>query len=321
VTLTILNSDPVMTDDFSQADSDRRLAYLAAMGITVWERRDPSALVVAADAPAPAPANANANANANADTLADASADAPADALAAPGEPLSQLEPTPEPVSEPVSETESQPPPGNTADAGSAHGSMEVSPAESDDVSQLGWEALRARVSACTRCPLHASRTQTVFGVGDRQASVLVVGEAPGSDEDRLGEPFVGPSGQLLDKMLQALGLSRETVYITNIVKSRPPDNRNPRPGEAAACLPYLHRQIALLQPKLILALGKVSAEYLLGSKRPLRELRTTVQHFGDGGIIPVVVSYHPAYLLRRPGAKAQAWHDLKTLRSLLERS
>jgi len=178
------------------------------------------------------------------------------------------------------------------------------------------WDALRSEIMSCTRCPLHATRTQGVVGVGYRQADWLVIGEAPGAEEDRRGEPFVGRAGQLLDAMLRAIGLSRDTnVYIANVLKSRPPGNRDPKPEEVAACLPYLMRQIALLQPRLILAVGRIAAQNLLSTDMPLGRLRGKVHHFGELNT-PLIVTYHPAYLLRTPGDKRKAWEDLKFARS-----
>ena len=179
------------------------------------------------------------------------------------------------------------------------------------------WHALQGEVIACTKCALHATRTQAVFGVGDQQAQWLVVGEAPGAEEDRRGEPFVGRAGQLLDAMLRAIGLARgENVYIANILKSRPPGNRDPRPEEVASCLPYLMQQIALLQPVIILAVGRIAAQNLLGTEAPLGRLRGRVHRFGELNT-PLVVTYHPAYLLRTPADKRKAWEDLKFARGV----
>lgn len=180
------------------------------------------------------------------------------------------------------------------------------------------WEALAKEVRDCTRCALHAGRRQTVFGVGNRSADLLVVGEAPGQEEDRRGEPFVGRAGQLLNSMLRAIGLQRETIYIANILKCRPPNNRDPRPEEALACTPYLNRQIALIEPRVILALGRISAQWLLQSDLPVGRLRGKIMELSTGAI-PLVVSYHPAYLLRSPAAKAKAWQDLCLVKSVLE--
>ena len=179
-----------------------------------------------------------------------------------------------------------------------------------EPIAALGWDGLQARVSACTKCELHAGRTQTVFGIGDRQARWLVVGEAPGAEEDRRGVPFVGRAGQLLDAMLRSVGLSREQVFIANILKCRPPKNRDPRPEEAASCEPYLERQIELLNPAIILAVGRIAAQNLLKIDTPVGRMRGRLYYYGDHAI-PVVVTYHPAYLLRSPGEKRKVWQDL----------
>ena len=191
----------------------------------------------------------------------------------------------------------------------------------SDDGSPVasGWDALRAQVLACNRCTLHTSRTQGVFGVGSRQAQWLVVGEAPGAEEDRRGEPFVGRAGHLLDAMLRAIGLNRQSnVYIANVLKSRPPGNRDPKPEEVAACLPYLLRQIELLRPRVMLAVGRIAAQNLLATDAPLGRLRGKVHHFGEFNT-PLIVTYHPAYLLRTPSDKRKAWEDLKFARSVFQ--
>ncbi|HFD81330.1 MAG TPA: uracil-DNA glycosylase [Gammaproteobacteria bacterium] len=184
-------------------------------------------------------------------------------------------------------------------------------PADVAGVETLDWEALQARVQSCTRCELHRSRTHTVFGVGDRQADWLVIGEAPGRDEDLQGEPFVGRAGQLLNAMLLAVGLRREQVYIANILKCRPPNNRDPRPEEVLACEPYLLRQIELIRPRLILAVGRIAAQNLLQTDTPIGKLRGRVHRFRDSGI-PLIATYHPAYLLRSPLEKRKAWQDLQ---------
>ena len=187
------------------------------------------------------------------------------------------------------------------------------------DPSALDWTGLQAAVADCEACGLCRTRRNTVFGVGDRQARWLVVGEAPGEHEDLQGEPFVGTAGQLLDNMLRALGLSRtatgeQAAYIANVLKCRPPSNRNPQPDEVLQCEPYLRRQVALLRPRIILALGRFAAQSLLqGSvpdvaQMPLGKLRGQVHRY-EG--VPVIVSYHPAYLLRTPQDKAKAWADL----------
>ena len=180
-----------------------------------------------------------------------------------------------------------------------------------------GWQQLRQEVLRCTRCPLHLTRTQGVFGVGPERCDWLVIGEAPGAEEDRRGEPFVGAAGQLLDAMLKAIGLDRTSnVYIANVLKSRPPGNRDPKPEEVAACLPFLERQIALLRPKIMLAVGRIAAQNLLGTDTPLGRLRGQVHRFGA---TPLVVTYHPAYLLRTPSDKRKAWEDLKFARSVYQ--
>jgi len=182
------------------------------------------------------------------------------------------------------------------------------------------WKVLQARVAGCTKCALHSSRTQTVFGVGNRQADWMIIGEAPGAEEDKHGEPFVGRAGQLLNAMLAALGLKRETVYIANILKCRPPDNRDPRPEEVTACEGYLQQQVALLKPRLILAVGGVAAKNLLKTDLAVGKLRGKRHEYGDTGI-PLVVTYHPAYLLRSPREKRKSWQDLKFARDILNGS
>ena len=183
-----------------------------------------------------------------------------------------------------------------------------------DGVATLGWPALREAVAACTACALCNGRRQTVFGVGSEQAHWMVVGEAPGEQEDLQGEPFVGKSGQLLDNMLNALGLTRgaaepaQQVYIANTLKCRPPGNRNPAPDELAQCEAFLIRQVQLLQPRIILAMGAFAVKSLLRSTEPVGKLRGRVHHYQG---VPLIVTYHPAYLLRNPADKARAWDDL----------
>jgi len=177
------------------------------------------------------------------------------------------------------------------------------------DIGSLGWAELKQQVRDCTACKLRPGCTQTVFGVGDEKADWLFVGEGPGADEDVQGEPFVGQAGKLLDNMLMAINLKRGTnVYIANIVKCRPPGNRNPEADEIATCLPYLQRQIELIQPRMIVALGKVASNALLGRDATLASLRGKLHELQG---IPLVVTYHPAYLLRSPTEKAKAWQDL----------
>ncbi len=176
-------------------------------------------------------------------------------------------------------------------------------------IAGMDWDALEADIRACTACALCRQRKQAVPGVGDRQADWMLVGEGPGVEEDRRGEPFVGPAGKLLDAMLAAIGLRRgEGVYIANAVKCRPPHNRTPEPDEIAACNPYLERQIQLVRPTLLIALGRPAAQALLGTDIKINAARGKM--FARAGI-PVVVTYHPAYLLRNPADKAKAWEDL----------
>ncbi len=205
-----------------------------------------------------------------------------------------------------------------------ARAAAPATPAASrEHVLAMDWPQLKACVKDCTRCVLHQRRTQTVFGVGDEKANWLFVGEGPGADEDAQGEPFVGQAGKLLDNMLKSIGLKRgEDVYIANVVKCRPPGNRNPEADEARACEPYLTRQIQLIQPKLIVALGKIAAVNLLARDVPVASLRNKVHEYQG---IPLIVMYHPAYLLRNLPDKAKAWEDLlfarRTMTTLLANS
>jgi len=182
------------------------------------------------------------------------------------------------------------------------------------EIAALDWPRLRDSVAACRACRLCEGRRQTVFGVGHEQAHCMIVGEAPGENEDLQGEPFVGAAGQLLDRMLQAIGLTRGSadparqVFICNTLKCRPPRNRNPEPDELALCSAYLRRQIELVQPRLLLAMGRFAVQALLDSSEPIGRLRGRVHRFGER---PLVVTYHPAYLLRNPADKARAWADL----------
>jgi DNA polymerase len=279
-------------------DRARRQAYLDAMGIQAWLPRDrlsgaqPDGGATAGPQSAP-------------DTQPSAAAAVggfPSDMLRAALRGEAPIRDASEPVATPPVTAERPP-------------SADRVPAAAD-LSTLDWPQLAERVAACTACGLHQARTQAVFGVGDQQARLLIIGEAPGADEDRLGEPFVGRAGQLLNAMLGAIGLRREQVYIANILKCRPPGNRNPAIEEVAACQGFLARQIALLQPQLILAVGAISAHNLLGSEESVGRLRGRLHRLPSG--IPVLVSYHPAYLLRRPEEKAKAWQDLQQVARLL---
>jgi uracil-DNA glycosylase len=221
---------------------------------------------------------------------------------AAPSKPAPRVEPAPERAA-PVA-----------ADTRSARGTDDTRSARDSEIAALDWQPLRERVAACRACRLCEGRTQTVFGVGHEQAHCMIVGEAPGENEDLQGEPFVGAAGQLLDRMLQAIGLTRasaeaaQQVFIANTLKCRPPRNRNPEPDELALCSAYLRRQIELVQPRLLLAMGRFAVQSLLDSSEPIGRLRGRVHRFGQR---PVVVTYHPAYLLRNPADKARAWADL----------
>ena len=188
-----------------------------------------------------------------------------------------------------------------------------------DDVGEspsgLDWDALRECVADCTRCELHQGRTQTVFGVGNPDATWMIIGEAPGAEEDRRGEPFVGRAGKLLDEMLRAIGQGRDQVFIANILKCRPPGNRDPKVDEAGACRSYLERQIELINPSIILAVGRIAAQNLLGTDSPVGRLRGRRHSLDE---VPLVVTYHPAYLLRSPSQKRKVWDDLCLARNIV---
>ena len=289
----------------------RQRAMLAEMGVRLWAPRAGNALDSEAAGARPASARGQSGIEAPAAPVAPAAAPAPAPARtrapapeAAPGSHAPLLVPRPE------------------------------------GVEAMDWRQLEAAVAGCRACALCATRTQTVFGVGARQADWMVVGEAPGETEDQRGEPFVGPAGQLLDAMLAAIGLSRQAgnamnniavgvdstrtcgqkdqetaskdqkkgVYIANLLKCRPPANRNPQPDEIAQCEPYLRRQVALVQPRIILAMGRFAVQSLLNTDEPIGRLRGRAHHYQG---VPVIVTYHPAYLLRAPHDKAKAWADL----------
>lgn len=292
----------------------RRVAMLQEMGITVWTQ-DHGGSVAAIDAAADADADADA-ALADPDSTGTASR-----AAAVPKRAVAEPEPEPLRWAAPA-------PPAPVGASSPAAG-----PVSPETVARMDWAALRDTVVACRACGLCDARRQVVFGVGDEQADWMVVGEAPGEQEDRQGEPFVGPAGRLLDNMLQAIGLARDAagqahpglpgigrgVYIANVLKCRPPGNRNPQPDEVAHCLPYLRRQIALVRPRLILAMGRFAVQALLQSEEPIGRLRGRV-HRIEG--IPTIVTYHPAYLLRQLADKAKAWDDLclavRTMREMV---
>ncbi|MET0532641.1 MAG: uracil-DNA glycosylase [Steroidobacter sp.] len=248
----------------------RRLAYLKALDIDVWHRRDAGARAPVAQPAIP-----------QIDT------------------PAADLPKTP---ATPVQVAAARVEVARTADA-------VPTSADADMVAKMGWDELATAVRSCTKCPLHATRTNGVFGVGDRGARWLIIGEAPGADEDKQGEPFVGRAGQLLNSMLKAIGLAREQVFIANILKSRPPNNRDPKPEEVRACIPYLYRQIELINPTLILCVGRIAAQTLLQVETPIGKLRGAVHRIV--GNRPMIVTYHPAYLLRSPVEKRKSWADL----------
>jgi len=273
--------------------NDRQRQMLAAMGLRVWSP-------AASEAGSPPPDGARAAAAEPPPAVESASVSAPPPALVAAAAPVPAALPATVEAAAPVTvaaaaqpATDHAPPPCATMD----------------------WPALRAAVAGCRACSLHETRRQTVFGVGHPAAHWMIVGEAPGEQEDLAGEPFVGPAGQLLDQMLRALGLSRaeegeaaQRVFIANTLKCRPPRNRNPEPEEMARCAPFLQRQIALVQPRIILAMGRFAVKSLLKSDEPIGRLRGRV-HRIEG--VPAIVTYHPAYLLRNLPDKAKAWDDL----------
>lgn len=237
----------------------------------------------------------------------------------APEAPPPESVPAPNPVSSPPARA----PAGGEAPMADAGGPI-TAPAAGNavPVSALPWPELERAVASCVGCALHRSRRSTVFGAGARDADWMVIGEGPGANEDRQGEPFVGRAGRLLNAMLFALGLAREEVFITNTVKCRPPGNRDPEPEETERCGPFLDRQIDLLAPRVILAVGRVAAQAILDTNAPLGRLRGREHAYPRGDRrVPVVATYHPAYLLRTPSAKRAAWEDLCLARSIVGRS
>lgn len=259
-------------------DEATRRAYLEAMGVSVWvPRRSPVSV------PGGEEEREASSAGATAPDPSPAAADAG---------------PSPAPDDTAAAAT-----------AGAASGAT--------DVASMDAETLRQTILGCTACGLCETRTQAVPGVGNLTADLLVIGEAPGQEEDRRGEPFVGRAGQLLDRMLAAIGLDRQTVYITNVLKCRPPNNRDPKAEEVQACAAYLRRQIELIDPKAILSVGRISAQSLLETDQTIGRLREHWHRFGPNGT-PLRVTYHPAYLLRSPAQKRKSWDDLKAVRALL---
>ena len=209
--------------------------------------------------------------------------------------------------------------PAAEATAGASPTSVVVPAQASVQPPAEALQALAAHIGpACTRCKLHTlGRRQVVFGVGNPQARLMFVGEAPGEDEDKLGEPFVGRAGQLLTKIIEAMGLTREQVYIANLIKCRPPGNRNPEPDEVETCEPFLFEQLAIVQPRVVVALGKFASQSLLRTTEPITKLRGRVFDWRGASLVP---TFHPAYLLRNPPAKRDVWEDMKKVRDLLQR-
>lgn len=276
-----------------------RQHYLAALGITLWRPRRsdllPPAPVVPVQPSSPAPDPLDM------DSLKPAAAASSIAATAAD-----------EWISPMTEDWESE------TDVEDDQPLLPLSPSHrATDIALLDWSELTESVRQCTACGLCTSRTQTVFGVGNRKADWLVIGEAPGADEDQQGEPFVGRAGKLLNPMLQAIGLDRDQVFIANILKCRPPENRDPTPAEAESCRPFLERQIALIQPRIMLAVGRIAAQNLLATDTQIGKLRGRIHHFGAARI-PLVVTYHPAYLLRSPREKRKSWDDLRLARQAL---
>jgi DNA polymerase len=206
---------------------------------------------------------------------------------------------------------------GTWAASGAATARSEHDPAPAPTSSRHGLPQIRAELGECTRCKLHATRKSIVFGVGADDSPLMFVGEAPGEQEDRRGEPFVGPAGELLDKMIEAMGWSRATVYVANILMCRPPGNRNPHPDEVEQCKPFLDAKIRAIAPRVIVALGRPSANTLLGMDAPISALRG---RFHDRHGVQVMPTFHPAYLLREPDRKREAWADLKLVMAELAR-
>jgi DNA polymerase len=277
----------------------RRLRYLGAMGVDVWVPRHVPAARIQSPEPLglvePTP------------ILPPTRAFDPADL----GSASPRAQPTPRTPPVRAAAPGALPNPGASGHGQSGPAGRDLPDGSSSpDPASMDWNALEAAVSACRACGLCETRTNTVFGVGNRNADLLIIGEAPGADEDRAGEPFVGRAGQLLNRMLAAIGFAREQVYIANVLKCRPPGNRDPHPAEAEQCEAYLMRQIELLRPRAILCVGRVAAQSVLQTDALLGSLRGRWLAFRNGAI-PLRVTYHPAYLLRSPDQKAKAWEDL----------
>jgi len=277
-------------------DDATRLRYLHAMGIDVWVVRHPPA-----DGSHP-PSDEVADADGQQSTAlaaADVSSFVYPQTSELPLSPSLDIE---------VGAASSELGQAEYADRQRSTSTQELRASGAEEVAEA-WRSLQQNVAACRACALCDTRTQTVFGVGNKQATWMLIGEAPGQNEDLQGEPFVGKAGQLLNEMLRAIGLQREQVYIANMLKCRPPNNRDPQAEEVAACHDFLQRQIQLLQPKIILAVGRIAAQNLLVTQQPLSRLRGKQHRLGE---LPLVVVHHPAYLLRSPLEKAKAWEDLQ---------
>jgi len=226
------------------------------------------------------------------------------------------VQPTRTPASGPPPATATRPTPAQRPQQ-PRHGGARIAraPERAPGGSGQSLEQIRAALGPCERCPLHAGRRNIVFGVGSPVAELMLIGEGPGRDEDLTGEPFVGRSGQLLTRMLAAIGLDRGDVYIANVVKCRPPRNRDPEPNEVATCSPFLHQQIQAIRPRVIMTLGRFASQNIVGIEASMGELRRQVRAYQQ---TPVVATYHPAYLLRNPIAKRQSWGDFLKVRALL---
>jgi len=287
----------------------RKRDILAAMGVEVWGLR---AAVEAAEVAEPAAVTVDVAVDVTADAAADVATESTVagESSAAPATVAGESSAA-TPSTTPSTVAVDSPP---ASDADTVESTVAASADASDTLARIA-----AEVAACQRCELHRTRTNTVPGCGSARADWLFVGEAPGRDEDAQGEPFVGRAGKLLDSMIAALGLARADVFIANVLKCRPPDNRDPLPGEVEQCEAYLHRQLAQLQPKVIVALGRVSAQALLKTGDALAKLRGAAHHYGPANI-PLVVTYHPAYLLRSPEQKAKSWDDLWLAKGIVEK-
>ncbi len=293
-----------------------RTQYLSTMGIQVWVRRHIISTLTAESS------------SVNISTMSHESTNITPENTSSVSEPPATLQPVTANVAPPLPDESPIEPPTEAAlppdekpppvpQPTTVNDTPPPLPLEDRPVSGLDWRCLQTRVAICTACDLHKTRTQTVFGIGNRQAELLLIGEGPGADEDAQGEPFVGRAGQLLNEMLYAINLKREDVYIANVVKCRPPNNRNPNSHELACCNAFLQRQMALVNPKLIVAVGRVAAHHLLATDTAIGKLREQRFKYGETSI-PLIATYHPAYLLRFPQEKRKSWHDLQFISQTL---